>query len=116
MIENIPTPLVSFAGSGRYRIFHGDVSEKSPEIPCNSRNSRSCVLSYSMDAGASHIQGQVDWNRVGNDSIVWLQSFSVQVSSTHILGKKRHLISYSRSLVLELSFSRWTLETQNVYI
>jgi hypothetical protein len=35
-----------------------------------------------------YIQGQVDWNRVGNDSIIWLQSLSAQVSSTHILGKK----------------------------
>jgi hypothetical protein len=31
-----------------------------------------------------YIQGQVDWNRVGNDSIVWLQSLSAQVSSSHI--------------------------------
>ena len=70
-----------------------------------------------MDSGARQfIQGQVDWNRAGNDSIVWLQSPSAQVSSTDIIGKKRHLISYSRSLALELSFSRGTLETQNVYI
>jgi hypothetical protein len=33
-----------------------------------------------------YIQGQVDWNRVGNDAIVWLQSLSAQVSSSHILG------------------------------
>jgi hypothetical protein len=33
-----------------------------------------------------YIHGQVDWNRVGNDSR--LQSLSAQVSSTHILGKK----------------------------
>jgi hypothetical protein len=36
-----------------------------------------------MQAG-QYIQGQVDWNRVGNDSIVWLQSLSAQVSSSHI--------------------------------
>jgi len=35
-----------------------------------------------------YIQGQVDCNRVGNDTIVWLQSLSAQVSSTQILGKK----------------------------
>jgi len=44
-----------------------------------------------MDAGASihtgtgSIQGQ-DWNRVGNDTMVWLQSLSAQVSSSDILG------------------------------
>jgi hypothetical protein len=33
-----------------------------------------------------YLQGQVDWNRVGNDTMVWLQSLSAQVSSSHILG------------------------------
>ena len=31
-----------------------------------------------------YIQGQVDWNRVGNDTVAWLQSLSAQVSSSHI--------------------------------
>jgi hypothetical protein len=35
MIENIPTPLVSFARKWCCRIFHGDDSEKSPEIHRN---------------------------------------------------------------------------------
>jgi len=29
------SPLVSFAGSGVAGFFHGDVSKKNPEIPCN---------------------------------------------------------------------------------
>ena len=33
-----------------------------------------------------YIQGQVDWNRVGNDTMVWLQSLSAQVSNSHIFG------------------------------
>ena len=33
-----------------------------------------------------YIQGQVDWTRVGNDTMVWLQSLFTQVSSSHILG------------------------------
>jgi len=33
-----------------------------------------------------YIQGQVDWNRLGNDTMMWLQSLSAQVSSSHILG------------------------------
>ena len=28
-----------------------------------------------------YIQGQVDWSRVGNDTMVWLQSFSAQVGA-----------------------------------
>ena len=31
-----------------------------------------------------YIQGQVDWNRVGNDTLAWFQSLSGQVSSPHI--------------------------------
>jgi len=35
-----------------------------------------------------YIQGQVDWNKVGNDTMAWLQSISTQqtVSSSHIFG------------------------------
>ena len=33
-----------------------------------------------------YIQGQVDWNRVGNDTMAWFQSLSAHVSSSHILG------------------------------
>jgi len=32
-----------------------------------------------------YIQGQVDWNRVGNDTMTWFQSLSVQVSSSIFL-------------------------------
>jgi uncharacterized membrane protein (Fun14 family) len=32
-----------------------------------------------------YIQGQVDWTRVGNDTMAWFQSLSAQVSSSHIL-------------------------------
>ena len=33
-----------------------------------------------------YIQGQVDWIRVGNDTMVWLRSLSAQVPNTHIFG------------------------------
>ena len=33
-----------------------------------------------------YIQGEVDWNRVGNDTLAWFQSLSAQVSSSHIFG------------------------------
>jgi hypothetical protein len=31
-----------------------------------------------------YIQGQVDWSRVGNDTMSWFQSLSAQVASSHI--------------------------------
>jgi FUN14 family protein len=40
-----------------------------------------------------YIQGQVDWNRVGNDTMAWFQSLSAQVSSSHIfrdIGNSRN--------------------------
>jgi hypothetical protein len=33
-----------------------------------------------------YIQGQVDWSRVGNDTLTWFQSFFAQISSSHIFG------------------------------
>jgi len=33
-----------------------------------------------------YLQGQVDWTKVGNDTMSWFQSHSAQVSSSHILG------------------------------
>jgi hypothetical protein len=53
MIENISTPLVSFAGSGVAGFFMGMFLRF--EIPCNNYRliSWGCILDYSMDAGAS---------------------------------------------------------------
>ena len=33
-----------------------------------------------------YLQGQVDWTKVGNDTMSWFQSHSAQVSSSHIFG------------------------------
>jgi hypothetical protein len=33
-----------------------------------------------------YIQGQVDWDKVGNDKQAWFQSLSAQASSSHIFG------------------------------
>jgi hypothetical protein len=33
-----------------------------------------------------YIQGQVDWSRVGNETMTWFQSLSAQVSGPHIFG------------------------------
>jgi uncharacterized membrane protein (Fun14 family) len=90
MIENIPAPLISFAGSGVAGFFMGMFLRRILKflvIIIGSFLGAVFLVIQWMQA-RQYIQGQVDWNRVGNDSIVWLQSLSAQVSSTHILGKK----------------------------
>jgi uncharacterized membrane protein (Fun14 family) len=108
MIENIPTPLVSFADSGVAGFFIGMFLRRVLKFLVIIIGSflGAVFLVIQWMQTRQYIQGQVDWNRVGNDTMAWFQSFSAQVSSSHIFGKKRHLISYRRSLVLELSFSR----------
>jgi hypothetical protein len=86
MIENIPTPLVSFAGSGVAGFFMGMFLRtvlKYLVIIIGSFLGAVFLVIQWMQA-RQYIQGQVDWNRVGNDSMVWLQSLSAQVS--HIFG------------------------------
>jgi uncharacterized membrane protein (Fun14 family) len=88
MIENIPTPLVSFAGSGIAGFFMGMFLRRALKflvIIIGSFLGAVFLVIQWMQA-RQYIQGQVDWNRVGNDSIVWLQSLSAQVSSSHIYG------------------------------
>ena len=36
--------------------------------------------------GHQYIEGQIDWNRVGNDTMAWFQSLYAQGSSSHIFG------------------------------
>ena len=88
MIENIPTPLVSFAGSSVAGFFMGMFLRRFLKILAiiigSFLGAVSLVIQW-MQA-RQYIQGQVDWNRVGNDIMVWLQSHSAQVSSSHILG------------------------------
>jgi hypothetical protein len=43
-----------------------------------------CSLQWMQER--QYIQGQVDWSRVGNDTLTWFQSLSAQVSSSHIFG------------------------------
>jgi hypothetical protein len=94
MIENIPTPLVSFAGSGVAGFFMGMFLRRVLKF---------LVIIIGSFLGAvflviqwmqvrQYIQcvqlfnGEVDWNRVGNDIMAWFQSLYAQVSSTHIFG------------------------------
>jgi uncharacterized membrane protein (Fun14 family) len=88
MIENIPTPLVSFVGSVVAGFFMGMFLKRALKF---------LVIIIGSFVGAvfliiqwmqvrQYIQGQIDWNRVGNDTMAWFQSLSAQLSSTHILG------------------------------
>jgi uncharacterized membrane protein (Fun14 family) len=88
MIENLPTPLVSFAGSGVAGFFMGIFLRRMLKfivIIIGSFLGAVFLVIQWMQA-RQYIQGQVDWNRVGNDTMAWFQSLSTQVSSSHILG------------------------------
>jgi uncharacterized membrane protein (Fun14 family) len=88
MIENLPTPLVSFAGSGVAGFFMGMFLRRMLKfivIIIGSFLGAVFLVIQWMQA-RQYIQGQVDWNRVGNDTMAWFQSLSTQVSSSHILG------------------------------
>jgi uncharacterized membrane protein (Fun14 family) len=88
MIENIPTPLVSFAGSGVAGFFMGMFLRRVLKflvIIVGSFLGAVFLVIQWMQA-RQYIQGHVDWNRVGNDTMAWFQLLSSQVSSSHIFG------------------------------
>ena len=88
MIENIPTPIVSFAGSGLAGFFMGMFLRRVLKfivIIVGSFLGAVFLVIQWMQA-RQYIQGQVDWNRMGNDTMASFQSFSAQVSSSHIFG------------------------------
>jgi uncharacterized membrane protein (Fun14 family) len=87
LIENIPTPLASFAGSGVAGFFMGMFLRKVLKfivIIIGSFLGAVFLVIQWMQA-RQYIHGQVDWNRVASDTIAWFQSLSAQVSSSHIL-------------------------------
>ncbi len=48
-------------------------------------------LPHDVRRHTSIIRVQVDWNRVGNDIMVWLHSISAEVSTPHIFATiKKH--------------------------
>jgi uncharacterized membrane protein (Fun14 family) len=88
MIENISTPLVSFAGSGVAGFFMGMFLRRVLKFIVIIVGSFLGVVFLVIQwmQARQYIQGQVDWNRVGNDTLAWFQSHSAQVSSWHIFG------------------------------
>jgi len=86
MIENIPAPLFSFAGSGVAGFFMEMFIRRLLKflvIIIGSFLGAVFLVIQWMQA-RQYIQGQVDWNRVGNDTMASFQSLSAQVSSSHI--------------------------------
>jgi uncharacterized membrane protein (Fun14 family) len=88
MIDNIPTPLVSFAGSGFAGFFMGMFLRRILKFLAIIIGSFLGVVFLVIQwmQARQYIQGQVDWNRVGNDTMAWFQSLSAQVSGSHIFG------------------------------
>jgi uncharacterized membrane protein (Fun14 family) len=102
MIENIPTPLVSFAGSGVAGFFMGMFLRRVLKllvIFIGSFLGAVFLVIQWMQAG-QYIQGQVDWNRVGNDTMAWFQSLSAQVSSSDNFGNSRGPPASAKTLFL----------------
>jgi uncharacterized membrane protein (Fun14 family) len=88
MIENISAPLVSFAGSGVAGFFMGMFLRRVVKYLVIIIGSflGAVFLAIQWMQTRQYIQGQVDWNRVGNDTMAWFQSLSAQLSGSHIFG------------------------------
>jgi uncharacterized membrane protein (Fun14 family) len=75
MIKNIPTPLVSFAGSGVAGFFMGMFLKRMLKFVVIIIGSflGAVFLVIQWMQVRQYIQGQVDWSRVGNDTMAWFQ-------------------------------------------
>jgi uncharacterized membrane protein (Fun14 family) len=84
----IPPPLVSFASSGLAGFFIGMFLRRVLKLLViiigSFVGAAFLVIRWMQDR--QYIQGQVDWNRVGNDTMVWFQSLSAQVFGSHSFG------------------------------
>ncbi len=88
MIDNTVNSLITFTGSGVAGFFMGMFLRRVMKflvIIIGSFLGAVFLVIQWMQA-RQYIQGQVDWNRVGNDTLAWFQTLSVQVSSSHIFG------------------------------
>jgi len=102
MIDNTIHPLITFTGSGLVGFFMGMFLRRVLKflvIIIGSFLGAVFLIIQWMQA-SQYIQGQVDWNRVGSDTMTWFQSFSAQVSSSHISGLK----SMGFTLIIKCSY------------
>jgi uncharacterized membrane protein (Fun14 family) len=86
--EPLLSSIIPFAGSGVAGFFMGMFLRRVLKfLVIIIRSFLGAVfLVIQLIEARQYIQGQVDWNRVGNDTMVWFHSLSAQVSSSHILG------------------------------
>jgi len=88
MIDNTIHPLITFTGSGVAGFFMGIFLRRVLKflviIIGSFLGSVFLVIQWMQER--QYIQGQVDWDRVGSDTMTWFQSLSAQVSSSHIFG------------------------------
>jgi uncharacterized membrane protein (Fun14 family) len=88
MIDNTAHSLITFTGSGVAGFFMGMFLRRVLKflvIIIGSFLGAVFLVIQWMQA-RQYIQSQVDWNRMGNDTMAWFQSLSAQVSSSHIFG------------------------------
>jgi uncharacterized membrane protein (Fun14 family) len=84
MIDNTAHPLITFTGNGVTGFFMGMLLRKVLKflvIIIGSFLGAVFLVIQWMQA-RQYIQGQVGWNRVGNDTMAWFQSPSAQVAIT----------------------------------
>jgi uncharacterized membrane protein (Fun14 family) len=88
MIENISIPIVSFAGSGVAGFFMGMFLRRVLKLLVIIIGSflGAIFLAIQWMQARQYIQGQVDWDRVGSDTMAWFQSLSAHASGSHIFG------------------------------
>jgi uncharacterized membrane protein (Fun14 family) len=88
MIENISSPLVSFAGSSVAGFFMGMFLRRVLKFLVIIVGSffGAVFLVIQWMQSRQYIQGQIDWNRVGNDAMASFQSLSAHASGSHILS------------------------------
>jgi uncharacterized membrane protein (Fun14 family) len=88
MIDNTIHPLITFTGSGVVGFFMGIFLTRVLKLLVIIIGSfiGAVFLVIQWMQARQYTQGQVDWNRVGNDTMTLFQSVSAQVSSTHIFG------------------------------
>jgi uncharacterized membrane protein (Fun14 family) len=88
MIDNAMNPLITFTGSGAAGFFMGIFLRRALKflvIVISSFLGAVFLVIQWMQA-RQYIQGQIDWNRVGDDTMTWFQSLSTQLSNSHIFG------------------------------
>ena len=86
--EPLLSSIIPFAGSGVAGFFMGMFLRRVLKLLVIIIGSflGAVFLVVQWMQARQYIQGQVDWTRVGNDTMTWFQSLSAQVSSSHILG------------------------------